>query len=424
MTIVSFPYGRGCLDLNIPDERLEAVLLSRAHDFQPEAGESELVRRALDRPVASPRLSQLAQGRSNIVLLASDHTRPVPSRIILPLLMEEIRRGQPDAQVKILISTGCHRASTRQELEAKFGPEVLAEHAIEMHDCQNSEVVRVGRLPSGAELRLNKTALEADLLIAEGFIEPHFFAGYSGGRKSVFPGVTNFKSVVANHCSAFIAHPRARSGFLDGNPIHEDMVDAARQAGLAFIANVVIDSEKKVIQAFAGHFDQAHRAGAAFLDDLAGVRAAPADIVITSNGGYPLDQNLYQAVKGLSTAEASVKEGGVIIMAAQAGDGHGGETFWRTFREEKDLRRLTDSFLARRPEETIADQWQSQILARVLGRARVIMVSEAERRLVEDLHLIPAASLEEALNLADSLLGHHRGRITAIPDGIGVIVRP
>ena len=422
MTKVDFLYGRGSLALDIPDHRLEAVLLSRAHDYQAEAGENELVRRALENPINSPRLSELARGRNNIVFLASDHTRPVPSRIIFPAMIEEIRRGNPRAEVTALISTGCHRSTTEAELEDKFGPGALAGHRVVIHDCDHSEVVKVGRLPSGADLLLNKLAVEADLLVAEGFIEPHFFAGFSGGRKSVFPGVTNRRSVMANHCSEFIAHPGARTGLLDGNPIHRDMVEAARQANLAFILNVVIDSGKKVIKAFAGHYDQAHRAGAAFLGGLAGVKAAPADIVITTNGGYPLDQNLYQAVKGLTAAEATVKPGGVIIMAARGEDGHGGESFWRTFKDEKNLETMMAGFMARRAEETIADQWQSQILARVLLKARVIMVTEAPDEMVEDLHMRAARSLPEALSLADESLGHGQGRITAIPDGIGVIV--
>ncbi len=424
MPVIDFFYGSSSLPLDIPAERLRGVLLSRAHDFTPQASESGLVRSALENPIGTPRLSELARGKKNIVLLASDHTRPVPSAIIFPPLEEEIRRGNPDASLTILIATGCHRGITPAELEAKFGKEVCRRYPILVHDCEHSEVVPLGTLPSGGELRVNKIAAEADLLIAEGFIEPHFFAGFSGGRKSLFPGVTNKVSVLANHCSAFIADPAARTGILENNPIHKDMVFAAGQARLAFICNVVIDSDKKVIAAFAGHYDTAHRAGCAFVSDLAGVKAAPADIVITTNGGYPLDQNLYQAVKGMTAAEATCKKGGVIIMAARCEDGHGGEVFLQTFQQEKNLRRMMDAFLVRAPEQTIPDQWQSQILARVLLDHTVIMVTEAPRQQVEDLHLKWAPSLEEALRMADAILGHNQGMITAIPDGIGVIVLP
>ena len=422
MAKVDFFYGNGALELDIPDARLNGVLLSRAHSFKPEGSEHDIVRRALENPIATPRLSEMVKGKKNIVLLASDHTRPVPSKIIFPLLAEEITRGNPDAQITILIATGCHRAMSALELERKFGKEICAKYPILIHDCDTSEVVKIGMLPSGAELRVNKTALDADLLIAEGFIEPHFFAGFSGGRKSLFPGVTNKMSVMADHCSAFIDDPRSRTGILEGNPIHIDMVDAARQAKLAFILNVVVDTDKKVINAFAGHFDKAHLAGCAFVNGLAGVKALPADIVITTNGGHPLDQNLYQAVKGMTAAEATCKKGGVIIIAARCEDGHGAPVFYETFKNEKNLERMMASFMARKPEETIPDQWQSQIFARVLMHATVIMVTDAPKQMVEDLHMKWAPSLAEALKMADAILGRDNGTITAVPDGIGVIV--
>ena len=422
MPKIDFYYGKSFLTLDVPDARLKGVLLSRAHDFTPGGTETEIVRKALENPIASERLSVLAKGKKNIVFLASDHTRPVPSTILFPLMAEEIKRGNPDAAIVILVSTGCHRGTTRAELENKFGREVCDRFPIVIHDCDKSPVTTLGRLPSGGDLMVNRTAAEADLLVAEGFIEPHFFAGFSGGRKSVFPGVTNRISVMANHCSAFIDHPCSRTGVLDGNPIHGDMVFAAGAAKLAFIANVVIDSNKKVINCFAGHYDKAHLAGAAFVKKLSGVQAEPADIVITTNGGYPLDQNLYQAVKGMTAAEATCKKGGVIIMAAKCEDGHGGEVFYETFKNEKNLPRMMKKFLDTAMFDTIPDQWQSQIFARVLLNHKVIMVTEADRNMVEDLHMSFAPTLEEALAMADAVLGHDRGGITAIPDGIGVTV--
>lgn len=424
MAKIDFFYGKGTLPLEVPSDRLNGVLLSRAHAFQPEGPESEIVRRALENPIGTPRLRDLVKGRKNIVLLASDHTRPVPSKVIFPLLAEEIARGNPEAELTILVSTGCHRGTTREELLAKFGAEICNTYPVLIHDCDTSEVVKIGTLPSGGELLVNKTAVDADLLIAEGFIEPHFFAGFSGGRKSVFPGVTNRTSVMANHCSAFIDDPASRTGILENNLIHKDMVHAAGAAKLAFIVNVVIDSDKKIINAVAGHHDKAHLAGCEFVRNLAGVKALPADIAITTNGGYPLDQNLYQAVKGMTAAEATVRKGGVIIIAARCEDGHGGEMFLDTFKNEKDLNRMMACFMGRKAGETIPDQWQSQIFARVLLWSTVIMVTEAPREMVEDLHMRWAPSLEEALRMADAILGHDKGAITAIPDGIGVIVLP
>jgi nickel-dependent lactate racemase len=260
------------------------------------------------------------------------------------------------------------------------------------------------------------------LLVSEGFIEPHFFAGFSGGRKSVFPGVTSRKTVLYNHNAEFIAHPKARTGILEGNPVHIDMLHAARAAKLAFICNVVLNAEKEVIYAVAGDCDAAHRKGTDFLASKCGVRAIPADIVISTNGGYPLDQNIYQAVKGMTAAEAAVKKDGVIIMLAKSNDGHGAPEFYKTFAEEKDLDRMLDTFMKTPRETTRVDQWQSQIFARVLKHARVIYISDAPDQMVRDLHMIPAHSIAEAVKKAEELLGNPRASIAAVPDGVGVMV--
>lgn len=256
-------------------------------------------------------------------------------------------------------------------------------------------------------------------------IPDHRFAGFSGGRKSVLPGIASRKTVVYNHNGQFIDHPCARTGIVEGNPIHIDMLYAARTAGLAFIVNVVINSDKEAIYAVAGDVDLAHREGREFLASQCQAKALPSDIVISTNGGYPLDQNIYQSVKGMTAAEATVKEGGVIIMLSKSNDGHGGQVFYETFRDEKNLERMMEQFKNTPSEETIIDQWQSQIFARVLMRARVVFVSDAPDSMVEDLHMIPAHSLEEALEKADAILeekGIKDGSVLAIPDGVSVMV--
>ena len=320
MSIVSFPYGKEKLSYDFSGEKLLGVLVSGLHEYRPEADGETLVRRAMEEPCGSPRLSELARGKNKIVIIASDHTRPVPSRVIIPPMLEEIRRGNPEAEVTILIATGCHRNTTRAELVAKFGEEIVANERIVIHDCtDDTMLVKLGTLPSGGELLVNRLAAEADLLVAEGFIEPHFFAGFSGGRKSVLPGVAGRATVLANHCSEFIAHPKSRTGILEGNPIHADMLWAAKKAKLAYIVNVVIDEEKKAIYAVAGDVEAAHKKGCDFLSGLCRVAPRWADVVISTNGGYPLDQNIYQAVKGMTAAEATVKEGGVVTPITSGG---------------------------------------------------------------------------------------------------------
>ena len=419
---ISFPYGREFKSIDIPDERLQGVLVSNLHHYKAEKSPIELVEDALANPIGSPKLSELAKGKNKVVLIASDHTRPVPSKVIVPPMLREIRKGNPDADITILISTGCHRGTTKEELINKFGEEIVEKEKIVVHDCDNSPLVHIGTLPSGGDLIINQLVVDADLVCSEGFIEPHFFAGFSGARKSILPGIASRTTVMANHCSEFIADPHARTGLLEGNPIHKDMVWAARTAKLAFICNVVINAEKEAIFAVAGDMEAAHEEGCRFLSSLCKVDAKPADIVITTNGGYPLDQNIYQAVKGMTAAEATVKRGGVIIMMAKSNDGHGGEHFYHQMADEPDIEKTLALFLSRGRNETVPDQWQTQIFIRVLQRATVIYMSDAPDDMVRGLHMIPVHSLEEAMAKAEEIVGKKDATVTAIPDGVSVMV--
>ena len=259
--------------------------------------------------------------------------------------------------------------------------------------------------------------------MAEGFIEPHFFAGFSGGRKSVLPGIAGRSTVLGNHCSEFIAHPSARTGILEGNPLHIDMLWAAKTAKLAYIVNVVLNAEKEVIYAVAGDAEAAHKAGTDFLSGLCQAEAIPADIVITTNGGYPLDQNVYQAVKGMTAAEATVKQGGVIIMLARCNDGIGGDHFYRQLAQEPDIDKTMALFLSRGKEQTVPDQWQTQVFLRVLKKATVIFLSEMDDATIREMHMLPAKTMEEALQKAKAILNKENPDIVAIPDGISVIVK-
>ncbi|MBQ8260089.1 MAG: nickel-dependent lactate racemase [Clostridia bacterium] len=422
MVEVKFPYGKNKLSYAFEESRFTGVLEPSIASYIPEAEGGELISRAMACPTGAPKLSELAKGKEKVVVIASDHTRPVPSKLIIPPMLAEIREGNPRADITILIATGCHRGTTADELVAKFGEEIVKNEKIYIHDCDERDMlVNIGTLPSGGECEINRLAAESDLLVSEGFIEPHFFAGFSGGRKSVLPGVAGRKTVLANHCSEFIDHPRARTGILEGNPIHADMLWAAKRAKLAYIVNVVLDAEKKVIYAVAGDPEAAHKQGTDFLFSLCGAKAVDADIVITTNGGYPLDQNMYQAVKGMTAAEATVRQGGVIIMLAESGDGIGGDHFYHQLADEPDISKTMHKFLSRGRDETVPDQWQTQILLRILGHASVIYVSEMPDDVVKEMHMIPAHSIGEAIGIAENIVGDD-ARIAAIPDGVSVMV--
>lgn len=419
-----FPYGKSNLSYDFNENELSGVLTSAINEYKEELNGEELVREALKNPIGSERLSELARKKNKIVIIASDHTRPVPSKVIIPAMLDEIRSTNPNAKITILIATGCHRGTTREELKAKFGEQIVENEKIYIHDCDEREkLVNIGKLPSGGDCEINSIAIEADLLISEGFIEPHFFAGFSGGRKSVLPGIASRPTVMCNHCSEFLNSPNARTGILENNPVHKDMLWAAKTAKLKFIVNVVLNAEKEVLFAAAGDPEMAHKAGTDFLSKLCSVDAIESDIAISTNGGYPLDQNIYQAVKGMTAAEATIKKGGVIIMLAASLDGTGGDHFYNQVAYEKDIAKSMSDILKRGRHETLPDQWEAQILLRILLKATVIYVSELPDSLIEAMHLIPAHSIEEALNKARKILNKQDVKIVAIPDGVSVIVK-
>ena len=419
---IDIPHGKGTQALNVADERLRAVL-TPTHTAHQAADQQSLVLAALENPIGSLPLPEIARGKEKIVVITSDHTRPLPSAITLPLYLAEIRKGNPHADITILIATGVHRAPTKEEMLSKFGEGIVNHEKLLVHNASDdSQLVLMGTLPSGGELWLNKLVAEADLVVSEGFVEPHFFAGFSGGRKSILPGVAGRKTVLYNHNAMFIHAPQSRQGILADNPIHRDMAFAAQTAKLGFILNVLLDGDKRIIAAFAGDAVQAHEAACALCLKQTSVPAVAADIVVTSNGGYPLDQNIYQCVKGLTAAEACVREGGVIILSAGLGDGHGGEGFYHWFADRKDADEVMQDIVDVPATETHMDQWQAQILARVMQKAFCIFVSpEENRHLLEDMHMGWAPTLDAALDMATTRMGA-ASTVTVIPDGVGVIV--
>lgn len=416
--MIRIPYGKTYLEY---DEKGAPVLYSRIGELQAEEDGYEIVRTAMENPINSPRLRELAKGKKNCVIIISDHTRPVPSRDILPNMLRELQEGNPNIAVTLLVATGFHRLTSSKELEEKLSREIMEQCRIVVHDCRDPERnVKIGTLPSGAPCVIDRLAVETELLIAEGFIEPHFFAGFSGGRKSVLPGIADQQTVLGNHCSRFIDSPFARTGILDGNPIHSDMLAAAEMAKLAFIVNVVIDENKKTVAAFAGNYLTAHRRGCDYMLNYFKTAPVRADVVVTSNGGAPLDQNIYQCVKGMTAAEACCEEGGVIIICAECADGHGGEGFYRALRNCESPSALYAEQMATPQNETVPDQWESQILARILMHHTVIFVTRMElKSIVEEMKMRFAPSLKEAIVQAEAI---GKKKIAFIPNGISVII--
>lgn len=418
------PFNGTKVPVEIDDRNLVGTLVSRVESYQPDMSQEDLVEASLDHPIGSSRLEELVRGQKNIVIISSDHTRPVPSKIITPILLRRIREAKPDANIKILVATGFHRASTHQELIDKYGQEIVDHEQIVMHVAtDDAAMIKIGTLPSGGECIVNRTAAEADLLLAQGFIEPHLFAGFSGGRKSVLPGISSYKTIMANHCSEFINSLNTRPGILQDNPIHQDMLYAAKTAGLRFIVNVILNGERNIIASYSGDLEKAHAKGCEFLTSLASVPKVHSDITVVTNGGYPLDQNIYQAVKGLTSAEATNKDGGVIIMVAGLSDGTGGKGFYNNLAQVGSAQKYLDHLSHVGRNQTVADQWESQVLARILSRHQVIMVSDLIKpEIVTAMHMEHAKSFDEALRRAYELQGRDP-KVAVIPDGLAVIVR-
>lgn len=418
---IPIPYYTSTLALHVEEGNLKAVLTAKMHGFHAEKSQEQLVLDALEHPVDSPRLRTLAEGKRNIVIVTSDHTRAVPSKITLPLLLKEIRSGNPDADITILIATGLHRPTTEEEQRRMFGDEIVDHEKIAINNAFAPEqFVELCTLPSGAVFQVNRLAAECDLLVTEGFVEPHFFAGFSGGRKSILPGICSERTVNENHSYKAVSHPRSNSGMLKDNPIHADMLCAAKAVNVQFIFNVALDGEKKIVAAWAGDLEKAHEAGVAFIRQWSQCPVVTGDIVITSNGGYPLDQNLYQSPKAMATAEACAGEDGVIIMCCSCCDGMGGAHFGQLIQRgtPDEIDRYLSSIP---PEKTIPEQWCTQVCVRVLRKHPVILVTTfLNHDEVRKANMIPASTPDEALEIAYRLKGE-QASVVVIPDGVSVL---
>lgn len=416
------PFGFN--EITVEHDCIKAVYDSRIEELGRTKSEDEIVLEAMRHPIMSKTLSELAQGKKKTTIIISDHTRPVPSRHIIPFMLKELREVNPDMDIVLLVATGCHRSTQIHELKEKLGDDIVGHEKIIVHDCdKEEELVNIGKLPSGADLIVSKYVTEADLVVAEGFIEPHFFAGYSGGRKSILPGVCARKTVLGNHCSKFIDSPYAVAGILEKNPIHTDMAAAARMANLQYIVNVIINKDKEVVAAFAGDVIEAHKRGCEYLAGYCKIKIdKKRNIVITSNGGYPADQNIYQAVKGICTAMQAVNDGGIIIICSECRDGTGGEMFYRKVKECLTIEDLLHEIRATDMEDTVPDQWQYQILANAIKRYKILFVTNPDlKTIVEEMKMTYVSSLPEAIEQAEAYFGGNE-EISVISDGISTII--
>jgi len=399
---VRLDYGTDGLEVELPDERTTVIEPAYPPGVSDPMAE---LRRALDEPVGSPKLAELVNEGSRVAISVCDGTRAQPRELMLKALFEAMPRARPK-DVVILVATGTHRANTPEELSRMLGSEIVSSYRVVNHDARSpSTLSYAGETSKGVPIWLNREWLEADFRITTGFVEPHFFAGFSGGPKMVAPGLAGLPTTMVLHDAAHIGHPKAIWGVTDGNPIHDDVREIARMTGVRFALDVTLNGEKRITAAFAGELFEEHgRACARSKREAMRGVDAPFDVVVTTNSGFPLDQNLYQSVKGMSAAAQIVKEGGVIVCAAECRDGlpnHG------AYADLLKRRRSADELLAMVHEPGFAepDQWQVQVQSQIQKWARVLVktsfLSPEELRAahfepIEDVSAETRRSLENA----------------------------
>jgi lactate racemase len=412
---VSIDYGRDDLAITLPAEAdVEVVESPRA---TPLPDPEHQVAESLARPIGCAPLAELARGQRDAVVVISDKTRPVPNGIVLPPILATLEAaGIPSERIEILVGTGLHRSNTRDELVEMTSDAIVARYRIRNHAARDAAEHRhLGRTRRGTEIWIDRGYLDADLKVVTGLIEPHLMAGFSGGRKGVAPGLAGVEMMRRLHGPAMLEQ-HIGPGILDGNPFHEELVEIARRAGCDFLVNVGVDRERRLTGVFAGDLEAAHLEGVRAVEAHVRVDVErPADIVITSAGGYPLDQTLYQSIKGLVGALNVVRRGGTMILAAEISEGVGSPDF------QKLLAELTgnDAFMAKltRPDFFIVDQWMAQHLCQVLRKSEVTVVSQRlDLRAFPNLPIRCAPSVESALERA--LARHGRSaRILVMPEG-------
>lgn len=371
---VELAYGEHGLLVELPVEG--TTVISPTHG-EPAPDPVGTVRSALRNPIAGPPLRSAVGRGATVAISICDGTRAQPRDIVVPAILDEIAGLVALEDVVILVATGTHRGNTPAELREMLGDDVVDAVRVVNHDARDdASLVWMGRLGNDVPVWLNRAWVDADVRITTGFVEPHFFAGFSGGPKMVAPGLAGLETVLTLHDAGRIGHPRARWGVIEGNPVHDDIRAIARATGTDFTLDVIIDARKQLVSAFGGTLEESHRAACAAVRETA-MRPVPApfDVVVTSNSGFPLDQNLYQAVKGMSAAAQVLRPNGTIVCAAECRDGfpdHGDYRAELTAAASPEA--LLESIASR--SETVPDQWQIQIQAAIQSQARVVMYTD------------------------------------------------
>jgi len=411
---VQLAYGQGHLSVELPDSR--TTVIEPAHN-PGLADEKAAMIAALQQPIGAPPLRASIKPTDKICINFTDITRATPNERIIPWLLEYLDGVVPRENITLLNATGTHRANTRAELEKMLTPAVVANYRVLNHECERDEdLVQVGTTGGGAPAFINRHCAEADVRIITGFIEPHFFAGFSGGPKGIMPGVASLGTVMSNHGAKNIGDARAAFGITEGNPLWEDLRNIALSVGPSFLLNVTLNEQKEITNVFAGDLIAAHKVGIEYVRESAMQKVdAPFDVVVTTNSGYPLDLNLYQSVKGMSAGARIVKEGGLLIMACECSEGvPAGSPTDKLLRSASSMEEILAMIAT--PGFVKPEQWQAQIQALVQRKARVLVHTSMPDELIHAAHLTPchdiAATVREELEKCGP-----GARVAVLPQG-------
>lgn len=412
---IKLAYGKTGLELELPDDLdvtvVEPTFVPGLPDFEA------ALREALQSPIESPLLPELVKPTDTVGIVFCDITRPAPSHLMIPAVLEALPHVQRE-NITLFNALGTHRPNSDAELRAMLGDALVDGYRIVQNDAFDPATqVVVGQTNRGFEARINSALVACDVKILTGFIEPHFFAGFSGGGKMIMPGMAGLATVMRNHDAEMVGNPQSTWGITRGNPLWEEIREIALKANPTFLLHVALNRNKEIVRVFAGDFDAAHAAGCAFVKETAmAALERPFDIVITTNSGYPLDLNLYQAVKGMSAAAQVVRPGGAIIVAADCWDGipdHG--LYGQLLREADSPQALLETISA--PGYCEQDQWQAQVQGLVQTKAEVYMRSDnLTDAQIESALLLPCHRIEATVEALLAKFGP-QARICVLPEG-------
>ncbi len=412
MVDVWLPYGKSEICVRIPTRNfLGSIEPAEKHGVSDARAEIE---RALRERMGSRTLSDIVKPEHKVAIVVDDTTRPAPSNLMVPPILDELNMaGVKEENIAVIFGCGTHKAVTREEAVRLLGEDVLNRVKVISHDCKAQDLVYLGKTKRhGTKVYLNRVFANADVKILTGDVCFHYYAGYGGGRKSVLPAVAGEEAIKHNH--AMLLHPQAKTGILEGNPIHEDMVEAAKLAKVDFILNVVINKEGEIVKAFAGDLEQAFYEGVKLVDEMYRVPVdRKADIVVVSPGGHPADVNLFQAYKGVDNALEVVKRGGVIILVAECPEGHGNQVFYDWMVKFKDLKAVEREIKRR----FVLGGHKAYYLMKALRKVQIILVSSMPDYYAANVFKLKTArAVNDALNEAFSIAGK-KAKVWAMPYG-------